>query len=298
MHASLVKSLTALSLALTLVYGCGGGDEQTANAAGAEVLAKVNNEPITRTQIEVLRDSKSAQEDGTKPDEQRLLSELINLKLIAQAAEQEGLGTSAQVQAQVEYARNRALVNAFIQHMMGELEVTEEALRELYAQQFDDTTEYKARHILHDDKAAAAESIAKLDAGADFVELAKNESTGPSGKSGGDLGWFTAKTMIPAFSDAVAKMEPGTYSEEPLQTRFGWHVIKLEQTRESEPPAFEEVKPKLRSILANRRLQERIMQLRQAAQIEVMDAAQAAPDSSAPAAPADSASAAAPSAGQ
>ncbi len=136
-------------------------------------------------------------------------------------------------------------------------------------------TEHHARHILVTSEEAAREVIAKLDEGADFAELAKESSTGPSGAQGGDLGYFTADQMVPEFSEAAAKLEPGQYSKDPVQTQFGWHVIKVEDRRTAEPPGFEEVEPQLREAMAREAVEAVFNDLRDGATIEIVSEAAA-----------------------
>ena len=113
--------------------------------------------------------------------------------------------------------------------------------------------------------------ITKLDGGSDFSELAIEHSTGPSGKSGGDLGWFSAQQMVKPFSEAAATMEKGKYSKEPVKTQFGWHVIMLDDSRESTPPPFEQLKPQLQSFAQNERIQNYVQSLRDGATIDIAE---------------------------
>ena len=129
--------------------------------------------------------------------------------------------------------------------------------------------EYKARHILVKTEDEAKEIIKSLKDGADFEKLAKEKSIGPSGPNGGDLGWFTATTMVPEFADAVAKLKKGDITDQPVKTQFGWHVIKLEDTRKVDPPSFDSMKDKLRSIVANKSIQNYLSELHKKAKIEL-----------------------------
>ncbi|MGD2112724.1 MAG: peptidylprolyl isomerase, partial [Gammaproteobacteria bacterium] len=143
------------------------------------------------------------------------------------------------------------------------------------AKQFYDTQvgvpgkEYKARHILVETEDEAKDIITRLDDGVDFSELAKEKSTGPSGPSGGELGWFGAGQMVKPFADAAAAMEKGTYSKTPVQTEFGWHVIMLDDMRDSTPPPFDDVKERLKVLLTNQNLQQHISELRESASIDL-----------------------------
>ncbi|MCU7959794.1 MAG: peptidylprolyl isomerase [gamma proteobacterium symbiont of Bathyaustriella thionipta] len=131
-------------------------------------------------------------------------------------------------------------------------------------------SEFKARHILLEKEDEAKAVIAELDTGADFAELAKQKSTGPSASSGGDLGWFSAGRMVKPFSDATAKLEKGTYTKEPVKTQFGWHVILLEDQRETAPPPLKEVRAQIVQGMQKEILASYIDDLRKNANIEVL----------------------------
>jgi len=119
--------------------------------------------------------------------------------------------------------------------------------------------------------------------GADFAELAKERSTGPSGPKGGDLGYFTADQMVPEFSEAAAALEPGSYTKEPAKTQFGWHVIKLEDRRTAAPPPFEELEQQLREQVARETLEVVLNDLRDGAEIEIVSQNDAPTGAAAPA---------------
>ena len=129
--------------------------------------------------------------------------------------------------------------------------------------------EIHARHILLASEEDAQAVIEELAGGADFAELAKERSTGPSGPNGGDLGYFRESQMVPEFAEAAFAMEVGTSSETPVQTQFGWHVILLEDTRDGTPPPFDDVKDRLKMLLANQKLQLHIEEIKKSASIEI-----------------------------
>jgi peptidyl-prolyl cis-trans isomerase C len=128
--------------------------------------------------------------------------------------------------------------------------------------------EYHARHILVDDKAKADAITKELQAGGDFAKLAEKNSKDPSGKNGGDLGWFTLDTMVKPFSDAVSVLEPGQMTQLPVQSQFGWHVIKLEESRAGAAPSFDEVKDRVKMLVQRKKLQTYLEELRKNAKIE------------------------------
>ena len=130
-------------------------------------------------------------------------------------------------------------------------------------------TEYKARHILVKTEDEAKNVIAQLDKGADFAKLAKEKSIGPSGKEGGDLGWFSPDNMVKPFADAAAALKVGTYSKTPVHTQFGWHVIKLEDTRPVSPPSFDELKNQLMNSWRNKMISAYLDRLRSEANVKI-----------------------------
>ncbi len=256
--AAAVLSLTTLSV----------------QAAEGDVVATVNGKPITRAELESFR---SSRKDNKPQSEQALLEELVNLELLRQKAEQEGLDKRPETQAELKNLRRRALAGAELQRYIDahKAELDEKALRKEYEEQIArmPKLEYKARHILVNTKEEAQQIIQELEKGADFAELAKKKSKGPSGKNGGDLGWFKPQNMVKPFSEAVAKLKKGEFTKTPVQTQFGWHVILLEDTREVQPPAYEDIKDQLRSIVVTKAVQKHLKALRESAKVEIKSAA-------------------------
>ena len=126
----------------------------------------------------------------------------------------------------------------------------------------------RARHILVQTREQAMEVIGRLQKGEDFAALAKSVSTGPSGKRGGDLGYFTAERMVPPFSKAAFATRPGSFTEKPVKTQFGWHVIKVEDKRTQKPKSFDEVKNKLRNQISKDLADAVVAELRKTADVQ------------------------------
>jgi peptidyl-prolyl cis-trans isomerase C len=272
-----------LLAALALVAGCDklpstGQTDATAPAASAPVVegvvvATVNGTPLTQSVLDVYsaqRKSQSANpEDSNQED---VLNELIALELMRQESVSKGLNAQPMVVAALNQQERTALAGAAIKDFMNSNPVSDEAAQELYDAQIGKPgKEFNARHILVETEDEARAVIALLDQGSDFSELAKEKSTGPSGSSGGKLGWFGAGQMVAPFSEATAKLEKGEYTKEPVQTQFGWHVIILDDTRESTPPPFEDVKDRLKMLLANQQLQQHVEELKNSASIEIKE---------------------------
>lgn len=205
--------------------------------------------------------------------QERAFNEFMNLVVASQEGEKRGLTDNKEVQTALALQRMMVLSAAVLQRIGAEFDPSEADLRQAYDQLVEQSqrTEYKARHILLDDKDKAQALIEQLDAadGEGFAELAEKNSLGPTAEKGGDLGWFDARRMVKPFADAVAEMEPGSYSQQPVQTQFGWHVILLEETRAAEPPSFEEAKPQLTNVLRQQKVAEALTELRNEAEVEL-----------------------------
>lgn len=242
-------------------------------ALDKNTVASVNGTNITQKQYESHLKQRQAQAKGKQApiSRQVILDELINREILVQEAKKLKLDKDKEVKAQLALLKNNLLIQALISKSPASKPVSDKELKEVYDQQIGnaDATEYKARHILVKDEAAAKKLIKKLNDGANFEDVAKKESTGPSGKSGGDLGWFSSAQMVPEFSQATAKLKKGTHSQTPVKTRFGFHIIKLEDSRKRELPKFEDVKGQITPLIQNKRLQEYVMSLRSKAKIEI-----------------------------
>ncbi len=245
----------------------------SAFALGKNSVAAVNGKNITQKQYENHLKQRQAAAKGKKVSTNRqvILDELINREVLLQEAKKLKLDKNKKVKAQLELLKNNLLIQALISKSPATKPVTDKELKEVYDKQIGgaDAKEYKARHILVKDEANAKKLIKELNDGASFEDLAKKESTGPSGKNGGDLGWFSSAQMVPAFSQATAKLKKGTHSQAPVKTRFGFHIIKLEDSRKRELPKFEDVKGQITPLIQNKRLQEYVMKLRNKAKIEI-----------------------------
>jgi peptidyl-prolyl cis-trans isomerase C len=270
--------------ALALAVGCdkmpsAGQTDATAPAASSApvaegvVIATVNGAPLTQSVFDVytaMRKSQTANPDDSNRED--TLNELIALELMRQESVSKGLNALPMVVAALDQQERTALAGAAIKDFMNSNPVSDEDAKELYDTQVGKPgKEFNARHILLENEDDAKAVIALLDGGADFSELAKEKSTGPSGSSGGKLGWFGAGQMVAPFSEATAKLKKGEYTKEPVQTQFGWHVIILDDTRESTPPPFDDVKDRLKMLLANQQLQKHVEELKKSATIEIKE---------------------------
>ena len=199
----------------------------------------------------------------------RIVDDVIDSRLAAAAGNDAGLTNNPEVLAQMSIAAQRVLAEAYITTELRKV-VTEEEVQKAYQLFISDESareEIKARHILVASEAEAKAIIAELNSGADFVSLAKEKSTGPSGPNGGDLGYFARGAMVPSFENAAFALSVGSHSSEPVQTQFGWHIIKLEDKKTAEAPPIETLRGQLQANLANQALSRIIETLRAPASI-------------------------------
>jgi peptidyl-prolyl cis-trans isomerase C len=241
------KSLLAASLA-TVIFA---SPAMAQDAAPAEdpVLATVNGEEILESEVRATQQGLPQQYrqlpfEMLKAD---LLTREINQRLLMNAGSEAGLADDEEVKEQIAALERRLIAETYLDRALNDA-ITEDAINAKY-EEFIATNEPEpqvhARHILLESEEDAKAVIAELDDGADFVELAKEKSTGPSGPNGGDLGFFNRADMVAPFAEAAFAMEARTYSSEPVQTQFGWHVIKVEEKKEGAQPSLDEVRQQL-----------------------------------------------------
>lgn len=240
-------------------------------AAAAEPLV-VNGRTIPGERVEAFVKAMVAQ--GRQDDEtlrRAVREELIARELFVQEAENRALDDDGEVASQLARARQDILIGALIRNELKANPITDEEIQAAYdafAAQQVAAKEYRARHILVEDEAQAREIIAKLDAGGDFVELAKVSQDPGSAERGGDLEWNTPDTFVAEFGQAMASLEKGSYTKEPVKTQFGFHVIRLDDVRDAAPPPLERLRPQIRQQLERDRVVALQQSLRDKATIE------------------------------
>lgn len=263
--------LTALVIALALpLSACGQGESPATKAVSGTPVATVNGSPVTDKDLEEYMQFMQNARQGQPVDRETALNELIDREVLRQAAEKAGIQDRDEVVRFVERQRTNVMVNTLVQEKVQGTTFTDEQVKAEFERQVAEAGgQYKARHILVETEDAAKAAIEALNGGADFAELAKEKSTGPSAPKGGDLGWFVADSMVPPFAQALKALEVGKYTATPVQTQFGWHVILLEETRPLEPPPFEAVKDQVRQQMLQKSLQDYLEGLKGEAKIEL-----------------------------
>lgn len=279
MNKKLIPLLLASS---TLLTGCledknntDSGANPAAVSAPAvskeDAIAVVNGKYISKKTLAALEAEISQRMQGQAFPKDKLVEELIQRELLIQDALQKQLDQTPEIIERLNEARNSLLTQAALQNFLKSNPVTDAEIQAEYDSKMASVgSEFKARHILVKTEDEAKAVIAELEKGADFAELAKTKSTGPSGPQGGDLGWFTPDRMVAPFSEAVIAMEDGQYTKEPVETQFGWHVILREESRAQTPPPLEEVKEQIRPMLHRQKVQTMMENLRSQASVEIL----------------------------
>jgi peptidyl-prolyl cis-trans isomerase C len=243
----------------------------------ATVVATVNDQTITQADL-ALAEADLDQQFAQLPPEQRraaALSAVIEIRLLASEAQAKGLDKDPEFERRMAFLQQRALHSAVIDSEVSS-KITDEAIRKRYDTEMSNTppvNEVKARHILVKTKEEADAIIKQLDTGGNFEKLANENTTDPSGKAtGGDLGYFGPGQMVPEFEKAAFALDVGAYTKQPVQSQFGFHVIKVEDKRAQQPPAFDQVKDQIRSLLLRENYFALVKSLRDAAKVDIADA--------------------------
>lgn len=223
----------------------------------ADTVASVNGVDIDSSVVDLYIQSRTNKPaaQATPQERETLVAELTDIYVLATQDSADEIMQDPSLQAQLELQRVSLVAQSVAGEFYSKTVATDEEIQAVYEEQITlaPAQQYKARHILVESQGAAVALIDQLLDGGDFEELAKEHSTGPSGPSGGDLGWFSPDQMVQPFSQAVALLEDGRYTTDPVQTQFGWHVILREASRDAEPPTLESAKESItRKIQADK----------------------------------------------
>ena len=234
--------------------------------ANAEAVMTFNGQSLDSELLEAYiagRVQKPAAQ-ATAQERETITKELTDVFMLSTLDLAAELEKDPDVAAQIELQRIGALARAVVGKLSADIEVSEEEILAVYAEQIKlaPGTQYKASHILVQSQGEAIEIIQELIGGADFAELAIQRSSGPSAPNGGDLPWFTPDQMPAQFAKAVAMMEDGRYTTDPVQTEFGWHVILRQGTRPAEPPTLEGARENIVAMVRSEKLRAKITELR------------------------------------
>src|SRR5277367_3053642 len=264
--------VSAVAAITILLAACGKGQQAAApapadNKSTTPAVATVDGTPISREAFDdylkgLLRGKPVT--DVTAEEKNQVLDQMINMQLIATQAEKDGLDKDPEVATRIALLRTQILADAAAQKYVKSNEPTDVELHAAY-DAATDKTEYHASHILVATKEKAEQLIKKIKGGAKFEDVAKAESTDNSKANGGDLGWFTTARMVKPFGDAVKGLKKGEITQEPVQTQYGWHIIKLEDTRDA---PFDQMKSQLSNGIMQAKMHDYVESLKKTSKIE------------------------------
>ncbi|WP_099824923.1 peptidylprolyl isomerase [Oceaniglobus indicus] len=262
-----MNTFRSLALAGTVLAGLAAPlAAQDTPPSPATVVATVNGTEITLGHM-IAMQQRLPEQYRQLPDDvlfNGLLEQLIQQTALGQSAD----GPSARGELILENER-RALIAGEVIEKTANSDVSDDEIQAAYDAAFADAptgVEWNARHILVETEDEAKELVTALEGGADFAELAKEKSTGPSGPNGGELGWFSEGMMVPEFENAVKEMSVGAISE-PVKTQFGWHVLKLEDSRQKEAPSLEDVREQLTDEVRQQKIEALVAEVTDAADV-------------------------------
>jgi peptidyl-prolyl cis-trans isomerase C len=272
-----------LAFAACQPKGAGDSAKNNLPADDKPPVATVNGEPIGRDFFDFYVKGIAGKTASELTPEQRnqALDNLIRGKLVAQQADKDGLLKQNDTASLVELSRLNVLEQAVSERYLKDKKPTDQELRAEYETQVAalPRLEYHARHILVATEPFAEKLIAQLDKGGNFAELAKRESMDGSKSQGGDLNWVSPDRMVKPFADALVALKPGQYTHTPVKTQYGWHVIKLEDTRDVAAPPYDQVRQRLEQMVQAKKFKSYTDELLKTAKVEKkLEAAPAAAD--------------------
>ncbi len=244
----------------------------TAALGQGTAVAKVNGVTIPRARLDaIMKDMASQGRPDTPEVREAIKQELINREIVVQEATKRGIHKKPEVAMLLDVQRQALIVNAYLQDYVRTHPISEDDLKKEYekAKASSSGREYKARHILVESEDEAKQIITQLKKGGSFDRIAADKSKDQGSKArGGDLDWGPAGRYVPAFGQALSKLKKGELTEAPVQTQFGWHVIRLDDERALKFPAYEEVKPQIQQEMRQKLIQKVVGDLRAKAKIE------------------------------
>ena len=268
------SKVIAASISSMLILASCSAENSNKSAASPNAspsIATVNGTPISQARFDFMLQQSQMHGQPDSPEAQKKLREkLIMEEIVVQEALKKGMDKLPDVNTQIDLARQAILIRAYLQDFVKNAPLGDDALKAEYdkTNSQGDNKEYHSRHILVENEAEAKDIIAKLSKGEKFEKLAKESKDPGSKDNGGDLGWVAPASFVPEFSAAMTKLQKGQYTTEPVKSQFGWHIIKLEDSRAIQAPPFEEVKQELHQRTQQQLIDKLIADLRAKAKVE------------------------------
>ena len=269
MHKKTLLAASLISLGLFATTMSSYADTTATTAASTDVvIATVNGDKIMKSTLDGYMDILKR---SGKADKQAALDDLIATEIALQQAKSSKIIERPEIKKAISDFTRNVLLKTWTKEKVESFKISDEDIKKAYDERVTKlaSKEFNARHILVKTEDEAKAIIKELQGGADFEKLAKEKSTGPSGSNGGSLGWFKAQTMVPAFANAVKSMKKGEISKEPVKTQFGYHIIKLEDSRDAKLPAMESLKPQLKRVIAQKKMLEYMKEMKKTAEVKI-----------------------------
>ncbi len=260
----LVTSILGLSLSMAGIFSVQAEEKTDTDV----VIATVNGDKIMKSTLDGYM---AMLKKSGKDDREAAVSDLVATEIALQEAKKTDILERPETKKAIsDYTRN-ILLKTWTKEKVESFDIKDEEIKAAYDERVTKlaSKEFNARHILVKTEDEAKAIIKEIADGADFAKVAKEKSTGPSGSNGGSLGWFKAQTMVPAFANAVKEMAKGEVSKEPVKTQFGYHVIKLEDSRDAKLPTLESLKPQLTRVISQKKMLAYMEDLKKGADIKI-----------------------------
>ena len=232
------------------------------------VIATVNGDKIMKSSLDTYL---TILKKSGRTDKQAAIEDLIATEIALQEATKANILDRPEIQKAISDFKRNVILKTWTKEKVKSFNIDDAAIKAAYDERVSklSSKEYNARHILLKTEDEAKAVIKEIAGGADFAKVAKEKSTGPSGSNGGSLGWFKAQTMVPAFANAVKAMKKGDVSKAPVKTQFGFHVIKVEDSREAKLPDVAALKPQLERVIAQKKMLAYMSELKKTADIKI-----------------------------
>lgn len=276
MNRKTLLATSLISLAIASSTLSAKEEDKAADAAKTAVVTKVEDTVVATVNGDKIMKSTldgylAMLKRSGKVDKQAALDDLVATEVALQEAKKADILSRADIQKKISDFKRNILLTTWTKEKVASFDINDADLKAAYEERVAKlaSKEYNARHILLKKEDEAKAVIKEIEGGADFEKLAKEKSTGPSAANGGSLGWFKAQTMVPAFSNAVKTMKKGEVSKVPVKTQFGYHVIKLEDSRDAKLPTLESLKPQLQRVLAQKKMLAYMDELKKTADIKI-----------------------------
>lgn len=257
-------SLMSLTLATASLMTVNAEDK----AATDVVVATVNGDKVMKSTLDGYL---AMLKKSGKADREAAINDLVATEIALQEAAKTDILDRPETKKAISDFKRNVLLKTWTQEKVKSFDISDDEIKAAYDERVTKlaSKEFNARHILVKTEDEAKAIIKEAEGGADFAKLAKEKSTGPSGSNGGSLGWFKAQTMVPAFANAVKAMQKGEISKEPVKTQFGYHVIKLEDSRDAKLPTMESLKPQLTRVISQQKMLAYMEDLKKTADIKI-----------------------------